>query len=68
MASLLEELFHDVGRRAGEIAEELQKCAEALKKCSVTVPTEVEAYRAAMNQRATRARLLVERILTDPDL
>ncbi len=61
MASLLEELFHDVGRRAGEIAEELKKCAS-------TVPAEVEAYRAGMEQRATRARLLVERILADQDL
>src|SRR6266702_503616 len=68
MASLLEELFHDVGRRAREIAEALHKCAEELKKCSIAVPAEVETYREAMEQRATRALLLVERVLADPDL
>ena len=53
MASLLEELFHDLGRRATEIAEELRKCAS-------TVPSEVEAYRAKMESRAARASALAE--------
>lgn len=61
MASLLEELFHDVARRAGEIEEELGKCRG-------NVPAEVESYRADMEQRASRARVIVEQILADPDL
>jgi hypothetical protein len=61
MASLLEELFHDLGRRATEIAEELHNCAS-------TVPAEVEAYRAKMESRATRASALTAAILRDPDL
>ena len=59
--SLLEELFHDLGRRATEIAEELRNCAS-------TVPAEVEAYRAKMELRATRASALTAMILRDPDL
>jgi hypothetical protein len=61
MASLLEELFHDLGRRATEIAEELRKCASS-------VPSEVEAYRAQMESRASRASALTATILGDPDL
>src|SRR5262249_17000289 len=38
------------------------------KRCSSAVPAEVETYRASMEQRATRARLLVEKLLADPDL
>jgi hypothetical protein len=61
MALLLEELFHDMGRRAAEIAEEL-------RRCRASVPGEVEAYRLRMEQRAQRAFLLTEQILKDPDL
>lgn len=61
MASLLEELFHDLGRRATEIAEELRNCRSS-------VPVEVEAYREQMELRATRASALTTQILQDPDL
>ena len=44
MATLLRELFHDVSRRAAEIACELSKMRG-------TVPTEVEPYRARMERK-----------------
>ncbi|MCI0639573.1 MAG: hypothetical protein L0Y72_18160 [Gemmataceae bacterium] len=61
MASLLEELFHDLGRRATQIAEELSKCRSK-------VAQEVEPYCAQMESRARRAALLSASILKDPDL
>ncbi len=61
MASLLEELFHDLKRRAEEIATELQACP----RCELA---EVEAYRDKMQQRAARAATLADNILLDPDL
>ena len=61
MATLLRELFHDVTRRASEIASELSKMQGS-------IPAEVEAYRSSMEQRASAAATLASGMAVDPDL
>jgi hypothetical protein len=61
VATLLRELFHDVSRRASEIASELSKMTG-------NVPSEVEAYRARMEQMASRAATFASMMSADPDL
>lgn len=61
MASLLNELLHDAGRRSQEIAEDLERLKGALSG-------DVETYRRRMLQLVDRARGLVASMLADPDL
>lgn len=61
MATLLRELFHDVSRRASEIADELAKMRGG-------VPAEVEKYRDVMQQRASSAATIASAMASDPDL
>ena len=61
MATLLRELFHDVSRRASEIASELSQMTG-------NVPSEVEVYRVRMERTATTAATIASTMSTDPDL
>ena len=61
MASLLTELFHDIDRRAREIAQDLARLKGE-------VPGEVEAYCERMEQMAARVPGIIAKTLADPDL